>query len=141
MIGIYVPPRQKIVGEYLCKRDKPAWDRYRKYAQTLRQYRNVVVHDHLIGTIHVPGLGDLVPKKAKIGEYKRFFAIDGAKSDINKLKGDFILVQEQMIADFTEIQSHLQELWHAPIKDFRTLLFCDHNAKLLQKYDIQIKAE
>ncbi len=95
------------------------------------------MHDHLIGTVRTQ-LGDLVPKKEKIQEYRSFFAIERANSDLALLSADFILVQEQMIADFAELQVRLNDLWHKPIEDLRVLFFKELNPKLLAKYDLTI---
>jgi hypothetical protein len=43
-----------------------------------------------------------------------------------------------MIADFAQIQVCLNNLWQKPIADLRTLLFKDHNPKLLSKYNLTI---
>jgi hypothetical protein len=97
----------------------------------------VVVHDHLIGVVRTH-LGDLVPKKEKIQNYQRYFAIERANSDLAMLTSDFILVQEQMIGDFAELQVRLNDLWHKPIEDLRVLLFKELNPELLAKYDLTI---
>ena len=138
-ITIRVPARQDTANAYMSNRDSPAWDKYVKYAQLVRQYRNVIVHDHLIGNIHLPGLGDLVPKKEKIPKYRSFFAIENVQKDVTTLYKGFILVQEQMIIDFGEIQNRLNDLWNTPIKDFRTLFLAEPNPRLLQKYNLRIK--
>jgi len=95
------------------------------------------VHDHLIGVVGMQ-LGDLVPKKEKIQDYRRYFAIERALSNFAALNSDFILVQEQMIADFAELQIRLNALWNKPIEDLRSLLFKELNPKLLAKYDLTI---
>jgi hypothetical protein len=132
---LHFPPRQDIIREYLGT--SPGWTNYQACAKPLREYRNVVVHDHEIGIIDTP-LGSLVPKKEKIQQYRTFFAIDRAKTDIEKLNSDFILQQEQMIRDFAELQTCLNDLWLKPIEDLSTLLLKQHNPKLLAKYNLTI---
>lgn len=64
---------------------------YRRFSRKLREYRNVVVHDALIGAVLTPQ-GRLVPKKEFIGKYRIFGTISAAASDMKLLKSDFILV-------------------------------------------------
>ena len=132
---LHLPARQDILSEYLERHD--SWKKYKSCARLLREYRNVVVHDHLIGVVRTH-LGDLVPKKEKIQNYRRHFAIEKANSDSAVLNSDFILMQEQMIGDFAELQVRLNDLWHKPIEDLRALLFKELNPKLLAKYDLTI---
>jgi hypothetical protein len=133
---LHFPPRQDIISEYLGG-TSTAWANYKGCARPLREYRNVVVHDHEIGIINTP-IGSLVPRKEKIQNYRTFFAIDRVKYNIDKLNSDFILLQEQMVNDFAELQTRLNDLWHRPIEDLRTLLLREHNPKLLAKYNLEI---
>jgi hypothetical protein len=54
------------------------------------------------------------------------------------LKSDFILEQEQMIADFVVLQTLLNQLWKKPIDRLRTLLYEDQNPIMLSKYDLSL---
>jgi hypothetical protein len=95
------------------------------------------VHDHNIGIVQTQ-LGALVPRKEKIQNYRRFLSIENASTSFANLNSDFILLQEQMIADFAELQVRLNDLWRKPIEDLRGLLFKELNPKLLTKYDLTI---
>lgn len=85
---LHLPPRLEIIGEYLGK--DLSWRKYKAYANLLRRYRNVVVHDHLIGLVPTQLGSSLVPKKEKIQDYRSFFAIERATTDLEKLNSDFI---------------------------------------------------
>ena len=52
------------------------------------------------------------------------------------LKSDFILDQEQMIAEFVVLQTLLNRLWKKPIDRLRALLYEDQNPIMLSKYDL-----
>ena len=110
---------------------------YRRFSQQLREYRNVVVHDALIGAVSTQQ-GRLVPKKEHIGKYRFFGAIIAVASDIELLKSDFILEQEQMIEDFAIVQTLLNGLWKKPIDRLRTLLYKERNPRMLSKYDLAL---
>ena len=122
---LHLPPRLEIIGEYLGK--DLSWRKYKACANLLRRYRNVVVHDHLIGLVPTQLGSSLVPKKEKIQNYRSFFAIERATTDLEKLNSDFILQQEQMIGDFAELQTRLNDLWRKPIEDLSDLLLKKRN--------------
>ena len=135
-VSIHVPARQDVLRAYFESHDMAAaWIEYVKCARLIREYRNVVVHDHLIGSVEILGLGPLIPKKEKIQQYRSFYAIQQGWGKAEMRKRDFILVQEQMIIDFAEIQTRLNALWQAPLNDMRAL-FRERNALLVQKYDL-----
>jgi hypothetical protein len=136
---LHFPPRIDIIKEYL--RESPAYSNYTKCAALLRGYRNVVVHDHLIGVVHTPLGSPLVPRKEKIGNYRSFYAIERAASNVEKLNSDFIVQQEQMIGDFAELQTRLNDLWRKPIEDMRDLLLKGRNPKLLAKMNIVLRSQ
>jgi hypothetical protein len=135
---LHFPPRLDMIKEYLG--ESPTYLNYTKYAALLRGYRNVVVHDHLIGMVHTPLGSPLVPRKEKIGNYRRFYAIERAASNVEKLNSDFILQQEQMIGDFAELQHRLNDLWSKPIEDVQGLLLKERNPKLLAKLNLTLRS-
>lgn len=130
---VHLPARPSLVAEYLGPKD-PRWCAYRDYSVTLRQYRNFVVHDVALGTIVSAGGLRLVPKKEKLSKYKKLDSVFAAASDIQRQKTDFIMMEEQMVADFAELQSVLDSVWERPLADVADLLFKERNAIILEKY-------
>lgn len=130
---VHLPARPSLVAEYLGPKG-PSWCAYRDYSMTLRQYRNFVVHDAALGEIVSAGGIRLVPKKAKLSQYKKLDAVFAAASDIQRQKQDFIMMEEQMVSDFAELQSVLDSVWERPLTDVTKLLFEERNALIVEKY-------
>jgi hypothetical protein len=130
-----MPTRASMVGEYLA--GQPAWSDYLRYAQRIREYRNVIIHDVLIGEVIMSGGIRLVPRKEKIQTYRKLSTVFAAAKDPARLKTDFLVMHEQMLTDFAGLQKHLNALWVKVIADFDALLFTEQNPELLKKYDIR----
>jgi len=135
-LPIKLPTRASVVGEYLS--GQPCWSEYQRFAQRLREYRNVIVHDVSIGEVVVTGGVRLVPKKEKIQSYRTLDQVFAAAGDPCRLKTDFVVIQEQMLTDFADLQNHLNSIWEQPLSDFRKLFLEDANPQLLGKYDIAL---
>lgn len=114
------------------------WRRYKDHSRKIREYRNVIVHDVMIGKILHGETGILVPKKEKIQKYKKWAAIFEAAKDRVKLKNDFVEMGKQMKSDIEELETLLNELWDKVIEDLERLFFNERNAILLQKYNINL---
>src|SRR5262249_3267656 len=84
--ALYLPARQDIVGGYFGDRHKD-WKAYLTFANSIRQYRNKVVHDVAIGQVLV-GKIFLVPRKQEIQKYSRLAAVHEAAAHPAILKRD-----------------------------------------------------
>jgi hypothetical protein len=133
--ALKIPQRESILGEYFAEDD--AWKSYRKFSDSVRTYRNRIVHDVLIGEINAAG-ARLVPKKEKITSYQKLSEIFAAAGNPEKLKTDFIIMQEQMVGDYAELQTRLNVLWEKPLADMDSLFFQQRNVKLLEKYNLYL---
>lgn len=120
--------------------DDSAWKNYEKFSQSIRTYRNRIVHDALIEEIVGGDSARLVPKKEKISSYQKLADVFSAAKSPEKLKADFVLKQEQMISDYAEMQIRLNDLWSRPLSDMDFLFFQSPNAKLLAKYNLRLVA-
>jgi len=125
--------RTNILDEYFGSCQK--WKNYSKLALQIRTYRNVIVHNTQIGS-HITAEGNLVPKKNKIADYKKWYKVFDVKTD--KLSKDFIERNTQMQQDIDDLKTTLNELWIKPIEHFNKLLYIEQNPSLLKKYDIEI---
>ena len=111
------------------------WKNYSKLALQIRTYRNIIVHNTQIGS-HITNQGVFVPKKNKIGDYKKWHQVFAVRQD--KFLRDFIERDSQMQQDLIDLKSALNNLWTKPIQQFDRLMYIDKNVGLLKKYDIEI---
>jgi hypothetical protein len=132
-----LPSRKSLLREYLGQGDQ-GWKRYQSFAQPLRAYRNFMVHDVALGEVRVGNGLRLVPKKQRLSEYKKLDQVFAAAHDPERLKRDFVTPEEQMVADFIELQSVLNMVWERPIQDLTKLLYEDRNETILKKYNIEL---
>ena len=134
---IMLPSKQNVLDEYF--QDSADWQKYKKHSERIGQYRNVIVHDVLIGTIGTRDAGIvLVPKKEKIQNYRKWTYVFNAQNNIQKIKKDFINRKEQMILDIGTLEIILNKLWVKPINDLKKLFFHEKNQTLLSKYNIDL---
>lgn len=136
-IPFSLPSRRSLVQEYLGKKSQ-GWKQYNAYSGPLRAYRNFLVHDDALGEITVADGMRLVPKKQRLSSYKKLDQVFTAARDVGLLKRDFITPEEQMIADFVELQSVLNIVWEQPIQDLTKLLYEEQNPIILEKYNLQL---
>jgi hypothetical protein len=126
--------RTNILDEYFGS--EKAWKDYFKLAQQLRTYRNVIVHNTQIGS-HITPQGIFVPKKSRIGDYKKWHQVFAVKQD--KFQRDFVERDSQMNQELNDLKRALNNLWIKPFQHFDRLMYSELNPKLLKKYDIEHK--
>ncbi|MBL7903101.1 MAG: hypothetical protein JNK73_13980 [Bacteroidia bacterium] len=126
--------RVNILDEYFGK-DK-GWKEFKTYMSQIRQYRNVIVHNSQIGSI-LHDRKRYVPKKDKIGDYKKWHEVFATKND--RFKHDFVNVEDLMNNDFIEIKKRLNDLWSKPQDEFFKLFYTDKNNLLLNKYSLRLE--
>ena len=125
--------RSNILNEYFG--NEKAYKDYVKLALQIRTYRNVIVHNAQIGS-HITQHGIFVPKKSRIGDYKKWHQVFVVK--INIFQRDFIERDFQMAQDLADLKTSLNNLWIQPIQHFERLIYSDKNPILLKKYNIEI---
>lgn len=125
--------RSNILDEYF--ENAIEWKNYSNLALQIRTYRNIIVHNTQIGS-HITAQGIFVPKKNKIGDYKKWHQVFTVKQ--NKFLKDFIERDSQMQQDLKDLKSALNNLWTKPIQQFDRLMYVHKNLELLKKYDIEI---
>jgi hypothetical protein len=135
-----LPSRKSLVREYLGKNSQ-TWKQYEHYAGPLRAYRNFMVHGVALGEVQLANGIRLVPKKQRLSAYKTLDEVFAAARDVERLKRDFINHEEQMIADFGELQAVLNIVWEKPIEDLTKLLYEERNKKISEKYNLDLADE
>jgi len=124
--------RTNILDEYFGS--EMAWKDYKSMAQQIRTYRNVIVHNTQIGNI-ITHEGTFVPKKSKISDYKKWHQVFAVNQ--SKFQSDFVEKNSQMVQDFNDLKSVLNNLWNLPLQHFNSLMYLEINTKLLKKYNIE----
>ena len=127
-----IPGRTNILNEYFGS--EIAYKDYDKLALQIRTYRNVIVHNAQIGS-RITQQGIYVPKKNRIGDYKKWHQVFAVKQD--KFQRDFIERDSQMTQDLADLKTSLNNLWVKPIQHFDRLMYSDINPILLKKYNIE----
>ena len=124
--------RTNILDEYFKKSTE--WKAYFETALQIRTYRNVVVHNTQIASLHY-NEQLFVPKRKKISDYKKWHQVFSVAPD--RFQHDFVERNFQMQNDFEELKERLNLLWVKPLVHFHRLLYKEGNKKLLTKYDIE----
>ena len=133
---ITIPAREYVLTEYFGK--LPEWKKYVTFTQKVKQYRNVIVHNHTVAFLMDNNGINYVPKKEKISEYRKWADNNKAIEHPEKFATDFIVRETLMNQDLKEMKVVLHNLWKKPIEDMRELLFVEKNQTLLSKYDLKI---
>jgi hypothetical protein len=126
--------RTNILDEYF--NGNKAWKTFKTFSSAVRQYRNVIVHNSQIGSI-IYEQKRFVPKKEKIGNYKKWHEVFATNSD--RFKHDFLPIEELMDTDFVTMKKYLNDIWAVPYSDLFTLFYTDRNKVLLDKYAIVLE--
>ena len=132
-----LPGRENVLDEYFGNGNE--WKKYKRFSQSIREYRNAIVHNVQIGRIISQGNVPLVPKKEKIQKYKMFWDVISSAGNIQKLRKDFISMKEQMVLDIGQLEIILNDLWEKPIKDLDRMIFGERNSTILGFYNLDLK--
>lgn len=134
------PNKENILDE--CFLSAEPWRKYKKFSLDLRTYRNALVHrSHMMRILDlIKGEKTrLVPRKARVPQYKTWTDIEAARRDRGRIEDDFVPMKEQMRSDIEQLTTLLNGIWSKPVEDMRRLLCEDRNAVLLAKYDLVLK--
>jgi len=133
-IPIKLPNRESLLEEYFNNSD--AWKKYFEFSTLLKRYRNIIIHGYTIASVVDTNGENLVPKKDKIGNYRRWRQVQNVISDPIQIRNDFVSRVDQMKSDFVELKKAINDLWEKPISDVLKLLYEEKNKNLLMKYDL-----
>lgn len=123
--------RSNLLDEYFSNAKE--WKEYKKFAQQIRTYRNVIVHNAIVGG-RIVGTDIYVPRIKNILKYKQWHQIFSiTRPEVEK---DFIERNTQMRENFITMNEKLNLLWQKPIEHFNRLLYIDRKPLLMQKYDL-----
>jgi hypothetical protein len=132
---IRIIDRAGILTEYLGRESEPRRT-YATLSGTIREFRNVIVHDTKIARIVTRGPSPLVPSPRLIHKYKDWRAVQSASLDSEVIRSDFVEPSQQSRQDTASLEEALNRLWDTLLADFKSL-FCDHGSTLQRMFAIQ----
>jgi len=136
-MALYLPSRPSILEEFFKNpEERKILKNYLRLSKSLREYRNIIVHNIKIGRL-IETIGQiLVPKLEKIQKYKKWSQVWSASTKPDVIKEDFIEPNKQMEENIIQLENLLNKLWNKLISDMEKLLFVDKNKILLKKYSL-----
>jgi len=128
--------RNDLLREYFGKAMKSKVNEYINFSKDLRRYRNIIVHDVLIGRIIGEKNQCYIPKLEKIMHYKNWLSVMEAAEDELKKK-DFIEKDIQVKENVVELEKRLNGLWEKMVQEVYDELFSLDRYKLREMMKIK----
>ena len=118
-LPIRIPSRKNIIKELFKKylKNDELRKKYIRFSQSIREFRNVVVHDVQIGKLNITG-GTYIPKPQVIKEYRTWREVFSAINKPGVIAQDFQLKKTQMESDINELETILNTIWELIIYEF-----------------------
>ncbi len=130
-----LPSRNNLLEEYLgssrIRKD------YKRHSQSIREFRNTVVHDVKIARIIKRGGQTLIPKPTKIQSYKSWRNVATVANNEDKIKKDFAEVYQQSKEDIGTLESLINSLWDRIITEFREEFYSEERSTLRDLFNIE----
>lgn len=135
--SIQVPTNHSIIEEYLAQDERKS-KYFRQSLQRVRQYRNVVVHNIIVGKIILPDGKYYLPKAEKILDYKTWDKIRQVRSSMDTISRDFSEMWDVAFEEIKRLEEALNSVWEIFLKDFDLLFYDMSNRSLRSLYDISL---
>ena len=118
-LPIRIPSRKNIIKELFKKylKNDELRKKYIRFSQSIREFRNVVVHDVQIGRLNING-ETYIPKAQVIKEYRTWREVFSAINKPGVIAQDFQLKKTQMESDINELETILNTIWELIIYEF-----------------------
>jgi len=139
-IPIYIPSRKNILKEFFGNflQNDNLRKRYIRLSQSIRQFRNVVVHDVQIGSLQDANGNRLIPMPKTIGKYRTWRQVFSVAGNTEVINRDFRPMNQQMENDITELEGLLNEIWELIIQEFLLEFYSLERKTLRDMYLIAI---
>ena len=112
--------------------------KYIRFSQSIRQFRNVVVHDVQIGSLQDGNGNKLIPMPKTIGKYRTWREVFSVAGDVEIINRDFRPMKQQMENDIIELETILNEIWELIIQAFLSEFYSTERKTLRDMYLISI---
>lgn len=139
-----LPSRKNLLKEFLENflKQGELRKRYARHSQTIRQFRNIVVHDVQVGKIIIPIRGTptpLIPKPKEISHYKSWRDIFAVLNDRDRIMQDFVPIPQQIREDLETLEEILNQIWEFTISEIANEFYSPERESLREMYKITLQ--
>ncbi|MEN6511597.1 MAG: hypothetical protein ABFD00_07165 [Chloroherpetonaceae bacterium] len=138
---IFLISTDNILVEYL-KKDSQIRKDYEKHSQSIRQFRNIIVHDVKVARIIDDSSGNLlIPKPQVINNYRSWREVKDAAQNNEIISTDFVEQYQQATEDILKLERILNQIWETLINDFLKEFNSPHRDSLRRMYNIEFSSD
>ena len=114
---------------------------YARHSQSIREFRNVIVHDVQVGKIADLDGTTLVPRPTAIRNYRSWRQVAAAVSDQNVIRKDFVEPYQQSKKDMETLESLMDRLWSKMLDDFEEEFYSVERAPLREMFGMEFSSD
>lgn len=135
---ISIPSRKNIIKELFKKylKNDKLRKQYIQFSQSIKEFRNVVVHDVQVGRLNDKNGNIYIPRPQVIKNYKTWRQVFSVANNENIIKNDFRPKKQQMENDIIELETILNEMWSLIIQEFNSELYSPDRRILRDMYGL-----
>lgn len=136
---IRIPSRKNIIKELFKKylKNDELRKHYVRFSQSIREFRNVVVHDVQVGSLIINGQ-TYIPKPQVIKKYRTWREVFSVVNKPDVITQDFNLKKSQMENDINELETILNEIWELIINEFLSEFYTHDRHVLRDLYSLAL---
>lgn len=128
-----------LMREFLSRaKQEELWQRFNELDTGLRQLRNQIVHNIIIGKLKVGGR-DYIPRPDRITQYRHSRQLRPAYSDAALRARDFVPSADQARQDLESLERTLNEVWDVVIAQLEPMLYTGDNEFLRDLYRLRFQ--
>ena len=133
-----LPSREHLVKEFVKDYlgQNSLWKDYDVHSRSIREFRNVIVHDVQVGKLVINGK-IFIPKPRAIQNYRTWRQVFSVK-DQNVFPRDFAELPQQLKEDLDLLESTLNHLWELVIYELEVEFYQEDRTILRHLYQVQI---
>jgi hypothetical protein len=140
-LPIRIPSRKNIIKELFKKylKNDKLRKQYIKFSQSIREFRNVVVHDVQVGRLNDRNGNIYIPRPQVIMNYKTWRQVFSAARNGKTINRDFRPKNQQMGNDIIELETILNEIWGLIIQEFISEFYSNDRRILRDMYGLSLE--
>ncbi len=134
-----LPTREHLVKEFFENyfKQTAAWKEYAEHSRSIREFRNVIVHDVQVGRLIVNGTDVFIPKPTAIQKYRTWRDVTAVFGDIERIKRDFSSSQQQQKSDLEKLEIIANRLWEIVLNELESEFYSQERETLREMYQIE----
>jgi hypothetical protein len=130
------PMEDDLMKKYFGKSDRIR-KKYKGHAKSIREFRNIIVHDVKIGRIIERNGKTLIPKPNVIQNYRSWRQVEAVADNEDILLKDFAEQYQQSREDLSILENLINTLWDKLINDFEEEFYSQERTALREIFDIE----